>query len=151
MGSSGDSYRLYATATLLSLEEPVPSWFGTICSSFMAREWKAEAARLVAVRRYLEPPSDLPREPKTVNYTVKTRMLKPQPKDALRIPKEIIAALAILVTVPKFTDVESQKIDTAIRLRMDGLDAEVCQRLRLKGITVDIVQTEKTRWVPFIL
>jgi hypothetical protein len=145
LASCGNSYRLYATAKLVTLGGN-ETWLDSLTSPFRSTEWTAEARRSIYLRRFVEPPSESPPTPSTIGYVIKSKHVKPQGGSTI-IPDNIIKALNIVATVPSFIDIKSQQFETALRLRTEGLDSELCQRLRLNGFSVDVIQGDKCRYV----
>lgn len=145
LASCGNSYRIYATAKLVTLGGN-DTWLDSLTSPFRSNEWTAEARRTIRLRRFIQAPSEPSPGPSTISYVIKSKSIKPQ-GGSTRIPDNVIQALNIVATVPSFIDVKSHQLETALRLRTEGLDSELCQRLRLNGFSVDVIQGDKCRYV----
>ncbi|KAK2466738.1 hypothetical protein APHAL10511_000996 [Amanita phalloides] len=140
----GVRYALHANAKFTVSNDchaSFPWAFATLCTPFRSRIRYARAQKRICLRRFAEPPSDVPFNPATTSYMIKTSPLVSKSS----IPIEILEKIQVVVAVPEFVDIQASILPVVLRLRTSGLDSVHCKRLQVKEIAVDIAQKEKYR------
>ncbi|KAJ7709662.1 hypothetical protein B0H17DRAFT_1173820 [Mycena rosella] len=138
-------YFLHAQVKFIVVEDhSTSSWsFTTLCSPFRSRTQTLETFTSIALRRFIEPPTDEPAPPRFINY-----LLSPPPQPAkkdLHIPSEILSKIQVLASVSKYVDVCEGHLPFILRLRTKDLEDADCKRLQVSSFKVDVVQEEKCR------
>jgi hypothetical protein len=82
-----------------------------------------------------------------INYLVNSGLSSTERDDKDRIPRQVLAGIQILVSVPEYVDVKGSEVSLSIRLRSKNLCEEECNRLQLTATGLDIVQYEQFRCV----
>ncbi len=143
----GVKYHLHATAkfSLLNDHHAMSPWaFATLCTPFRSRTRYAQSLKRIHLRRFVEPPSDVPFRSATNSYFIKTPT--PLPGKA-SIPAEVLEKIQVIVATPEFVDMQAGSIPVILRLRTNGLEALHCKRIQVKEVAIDINQKEKYRSV----
>jgi hypothetical protein len=141
---TGVRYTLFATATLIALEDNSPSsssWFSTLCSPFTSRQFSLNAKQPITIRRYASAPSLEEIAVPTTDYLVKCEPAEKQPS----VPFEILEKIKIAASAPAYGDVGSNELPVTIRLRSKDLSEDDCQRISLTRVAMDLVQKESVR------
>jgi hypothetical protein len=143
----GVKYHLHATAkfTLLNDHYAMSPWaFATLCTPFRSRTRYAQSLKRIYLRRFVEPPSDVPFRSATNSYFIKTPT--PLPGKA-SIPAGVLEKIQVIVATPEFVDMQAGSVPVILRLRTNGLEALHCKRIQVKEVVIDINQKEKYRSV----
>lgn len=143
----GVKYHLHATAkfTLLNDHHAMSPWaFATLCAPFRSRTRYAQALKRIYLRRFVEPPSDMPFHSATNSYFIKTPTPLPGKSS---IPTEVLEKIQVIVATPEFVDMQAGSVPVVLRLRTNGLEASHCKRIQVKEVAIDINQKEKYRSV----
>ncbi|KAF7338104.1 hypothetical protein MVEN_02035100 [Mycena venus] len=137
-------YYLHAVVKFVVVEDHrAASWsFSTLCSPFRSRARAIETCKKITLRRFVEPPTDEPTPPESINY-----LLSPpnKPSDIPTIPSNILSKIQILASVPTYVDVRENSLPFTLRLRTKDLEDADCKRLHVTNFTLDVVQEETCR------
>ncbi|KAJ6597119.1 hypothetical protein DFH09DRAFT_112536 [Mycena vulgaris] len=149
IGDQGAStqYFLHALVKFVVVEDnSATSWsFTTLCAPFRSRARSLETYKTITLRRFVEPPTDEPTPPTSINY-----LLSPPTTPSnkiLPIPSDILSKIQVLASVAKHTDVCEDHLPFTLRLRTKDLEDADCKRLKVTSFAVDVMQEERCRRV----
>ncbi|KAF8629994.1 hypothetical protein AX15_003165 [Amanita polypyramis BW_CC] len=142
----GVKYTLYATAKFINDHHVSSPWaLATLCTPFRSRARYARAQKPIHLRRFVEPPSEIPFRSPTNHYMIKT----PSPlSNNMSIPAEVLEKIEVVVATPEFVDIHAGTLPVTLRMRASGLEAAQRKRLQVKEIAADLTQKENYRSLP---